>query len=191
MKKMLEDALKDFSVEKATKRIQQKNEELRKNSKPLDKLVQTERFIVDSVLSKSYLTRFTPISEFRMGGSSPSYTGGYVIEVKLEVHPADSIIPVRKLNFSGYTAVMAGDSIAAKIPRFEEKTEHQLGALFFDNRDPRYGTNHFYFDRKYCAEESAIEISILDNNNKVLRTERSIEYGNFQKRLVDAQKNKR
>ncbi|OGI88481.1 hypothetical protein A2995_00845 [Candidatus Nomurabacteria bacterium RIFCSPLOWO2_01_FULL_33_24] len=94
-------------------------DDLEARSKPLDELVVEELFNVEDVISHSCATSFTPISEMMIGGESPVYHGGLTTKLILQVTPNHISLPVRTLVFPGYSIVKGGDSIVAKIPRYE------------------------------------------------------------------------
>ncbi len=142
---------------------------LESRSKKLYELIASENFTVNEVIAESYATTFTPRSEMVFGGKSPFYRGGLTSGLILTVTPDNENIPVRKLSFYGISIVRGGDSISAKIPRYEEKA---VG--------PNSGTHRlFYLDRAFNTEESAIELAILSNDRKILRIDRSVDYKEF------------
>ena len=85
----------------------------------------------------------------------------------MKVPPNHTSLPVRTLVFPGYSIVKGGDSIIAKIPRYEEKhaSIHSLRT--------------FYLDRAFRQDEECIELAILSENGKILRRDRSMSYGEF------------
>ena len=155
-------------------KIRQELEDLKSRSKPLYELVATENFTVNEVVGESYRTSFTPTSEMIIGGRSREYQGGYTSNLVLKVTPDNKKIPVRTLNFDGFSAVRAGDYISAQIPRYEEK--RALVGLSYSDRDQM-----FYLDRDFKPEESAIELILLSKRRKVLRTDRAVNYKKFVK----------
>jgi len=60
----------------------------------------------------------------------------------------------------------------AKIPKYESRKA----------RNALNKTTSFYFDRELIKDESAIEIIILSSDEKVLRTERAVDYEMFVKK---------
>ncbi len=140
--------------------------DLEARSKPLDELIVSVLFNVEEVISQSRATSFTPISEMMIGGESPVYYGGLTTKLILKVTPDHISLPVRTLIFPGYSIVKGGDSIVAKIPRYETKN-------FLSGR------RTFYLDRVFRQEEECIEIKVLSENGKILRRDRSMDYENF------------
>jgi hypothetical protein len=155
------------------KLFQKTMDELKKKTKPLEELVQTEEFYVKSVLLQNYQSTFTPVSEMVFGGSSPTYSGGHSQITLLEVIPRNDDIPVENLTFKGMSTACAGDWIITKIPRIGDTISYFLGC----------NSAKQYTDRKYNKSEKAIEIIIKKgNNSEILRTERSADYENYQKK---------
>ena len=111
------------------------------------------------------------------GGKSQAYHGGLTSRLILTVRPDKKDIPVRKLTFDGISAVRGGDLISAMIPRYEEKTIGPGRALFLQRNTDRHRV--FYLDRPFNAEESAIEITILSDDRKILRIDRAVDYKDF------------
>ncbi len=146
--------------------------------KELSDLVFQERFIVEEVLCDTYATSIA--SPSRIGGpASDSQQTGYRVFVDLTVKAVDATIPVQKLMFNGYSAVRAGDTIDAKIPRYRsERNVDYSGSYEGATLDlPRLLS---YFDREYNPSEIAVELQILSSDGKkVLRTERSVLYKTF------------
>jgi len=113
------------------------------------------------------------------GGRSPSYSGGQTSELVLKVQSTK--VPVTSLKFRGISAVRGGDSIRAKIPRYEKRE------IFRNVMEPMCGDNDMtregYFPRDaYNPEEEAIEITILRGNGISVRTDRAVDYARFERR---------
>ncbi len=167
-------------IDKALARIQKEEEEIRKDlearAKPLYELTHEETFEVEEVIQESYENTVYPMSEWRAGSGSGGYAAGYSVNARLNVKPIDLRISVKTLNFKGSTAVRAGDTICALISRYES----HICAKDFDDCTP---SNVLYTDREYRQNEEAIEIKILNvAREKVIRTERSINYSKFIKK---------
>jgi len=152
--------------------------DLRNKSKPLYELVEEKNFYVKSVLGISDSTSFSPSSEILIGGRSPRYSGGHSNNVRLEVMPHDSTIPVRVLTFYGNSIVESGDFIRVKIPLYTEERLYP----FSENSEK------VYIPRNFKAEESAIEIKlkakdgcIRRKGGSIRRIDRSVDYERFQK----------
>ena len=122
---------------------------------------------MENVICTSYQTFITPSSEAIYGGMSPGYSGGYLSKLGLDVRPWKENVPVKKLNFNGFSPVKSGDVIIAKIPVYEEK---KFSNWHFEK--------NFYLPREMGLEESAVEIVILSSDG-LLRTDRSVEYSNI------------
>jgi len=124
-------------------------------------------FLVTYVLSETSHESITPTSEMMIGGTSPSYGAGYTTYLTLDVIADDSDIPVKTINFKGYSPVKGKDRIIAKIPRYN--SEMPLSTIK-------------YFDREFKEQEEAIELNLLQqgNSNLVLRTDRSADYWQYQ-----------
>ncbi len=150
--------------------------ELESRSKQLYELVVTEYFTVDEVVAESYPTLIIPHSKIQIGIEHPGYEGGFTSRLVLKVTPVRQDVPVRTLIFDGISIVKAGDYIAAKIPKFEEK---RLEDEFYFG--PYERRKVFYFDRDFNSEEHAIELSILSKDGNILRKDRAINYKDFVK----------
>lgn len=151
--------------------------DVRANAKPLSELIFLERFTIDDVLTTFQTTLISPQSEMRIGGKVRNYNGGFTSRTTLDVVPQDDSLPVRRLTFSGFSSLKAGDIISAQIPRYFEHgaiKEFGPGGLF----DHVEGTT-FYTDRDYRPDEIAIELNLLDSDGESLRTERSTNYDFF------------
>ncbi len=148
----------------------EKKKEIESRSKPLHELVVTENFTVKDVVAESYRTLFAQ-SEL-IGKPSPVYEAGFTSKLVLKVSP-DNPIPVRTLNFAGVSIVRAGDYISAKIPKYEEKR------VASSHVGPYYRDKVVYCDRDFNPEESAIELSILSKDGRVLRRDRAVNYKRF------------
>ncbi len=164
--KDLGQAIQEFDPEKI---LEQQEAQLRALAKPLYELVVYETFRVNHVLSESHPTSITPVSEIRMGNPLPRYSGGYLSELTLEVQPIVSDCIVQKLIFKGTSPIISGQRIRAAIPAYLEVTNP------FDHN------TKLYHPRNLTQKESAIEIVLLGNRNKILRTDRSVDYALFQK----------
>lgn len=146
-------------------------------SKKLCDLIVTERFTVNDVIVKSGATSFTPYSEMVIGGTSPVYRGGFTSRIVLEVLPDDKDIPIRTINFDGFSIVKAGDLIYAQIPKYREERLGRKIRIGMNDRNKVY-----YLSRDFTPEESAIELCILSEEGRILRRERSVSYENFAKK---------
>ncbi len=169
MKSNLVDKLKDIrlkpvDIDKYNKKL---NEELRKEikdlkkrSKPLHELVAIGTFVVEDVLGESNKSR-----------------------LKLKVKPYGSNNP-NYLYFHGFSIVKPGDTIIAKIPRYE-KIKRPPYLPYIPPR-PNVGidqTMTFYIDREFKEEENSIELIIVSDKEQVKpRIDRSIEYDGFMKK---------
>lgn len=127
----------------AEKREKLRLKALRALQIPLYALVVSEKFTVAEVVAESSETSFTPDSEKRYGGSSPRYSGGFTSKTILEVVPDRKNLPVRTLEFYGFSGVLAGNHIKAKIPRYEEIRDGVIG--------PFEHEKVFYIDRGFQA----------------------------------------
>jgi len=151
--------------------------QLEKKAKPLSALIREETFEVKSVYVEFDAKSITPISEYRVGGPSPSYDTGYAAKTIIEVTPLCKEVPVEKLCFYGVSTVRAGDKIIAKMPVYDEKV-----IAYPDPISPTGFSKSLYFERPYKQEEEAIEIKILgDEKDKISRIERSATYRNYLK----------
>ena len=162
----------EINTEKLESDEQKAIEELRKQSKSLSKLVYAHEFRVQEVLGSSYSTSFTPHSERIIGGPSPKYSGGDISELVLKVEALDSPVPIKEILFSGNSPLLSGNIIRAKIPAYLEKKLE----LFYDSDMPELKA---YVPRPFNQREKAIEIQILGENNKVIRTDRSTDCDSF------------
>jgi hypothetical protein len=145
-------------------------------SKEIYELVFQERFTVDGVLTESDATHI-PVGEPVYGGRSNSCSGGMNFKTTLDVTPAQDI-PVRHLNFPGFSPVKLDDMIDAKIPKYEGKSFRVAGRGTVYDR----GDKIFYFDRDFKPCEDAIELAILSPGGRPARIDRSVLYGNFVKK---------
>jgi len=161
----------DF-VREARIRREQEIKDLESRAKSACELVVEEGFIVNDVLAGSSSTHFTPQSEIRYGGTSPSYSGGFISRLVLQVSPNNKKVPIQTLYFDGFSIVRAGEQILARIPKYEVRRVEQG----FFNDSPSDRARVFYVERDFKPQESAIEISILDSSGKPVRIERSTDY---------------
>lgn len=170
-------ALSKQKVISAGQRLGKEEEEkiakLRACSKPLYEFVVCEHFRVDVVGSESHATQFTPESEIVIGGECPVYHGGFTSKLVLDVMPDNKNIPVRILEFTGNSSVMGGQRIIARIPIYRKET---VNRCFSPGEDET-----FYLEREFKARESAIELNILNEKGKVLRTDKAVDYRRFVK----------
>jgi hypothetical protein len=163
-------------IEKQRRENRQKEiDGLRAKSKPLKELVVTEDFVVEEAICISHATSFTPQSELRLGGSSPSYRGGFAASLILKVKPLNENVPVRTIHFNGFSIATAGDHVSVKILRHEEKNISPNSLNF---HSPYHEPELLYFDRPFNEKESAIEISIIQKG-KAQRIDRSVEYSKY------------
>lgn len=147
-----------------------------KEAKKLYKLVSEEKFNVDKVLTETEEISIRT-GEMIIGGKNTYSTSGMTLKMTLDVTP-ERDIPVRNLNFTGFSPVRADDSIIAKIPRYEKKSFRLAGSrTVYDD-----GTRIFYFDRAYRPVEDAIELIILSPNGKPSRVDRAVNYQMFVKK---------
>lgn len=171
--------LEKSDIDEIMKDVEKKKQEeiadLESRSKQLYELVVTENFAVDEVIGYSNTTSITPRSGRVFGEAPPTYSGGYKSKLVLEVTPDNESIPVKTLIFDGHSIVKAGDYISAQIPRYEEK---KIRPGFFN--EPRLTKSKtVYIDRDFKEEESAIELTILSEDGKVLRRDRAVNYKTF------------
>ncbi len=86
----------------------------------------------------------------------------------LDVTP-DNDIPIETLVFKGYSPVIAGNSITAKVARYD-----------LEKAGPTKWHTSIYFARnKWNKEESAIEIIIWDEEGDAMRTDEAKDYKKF------------
>ena len=141
-------------------------------SKDKSKFIVSEKFIVERVLSKTkkYHIQDPRDSNFVGFGLSSHYTEGQEVGQSttfyLKVRAHEKSLPIKLLEFSGYTGAKAGSYIVAKIPRCEEK-----GRRVLENE-------RFYVDREFKPKESAIEIAVMAGNLEIERNQ-SADYDNF------------
>ena len=172
---MSRDLLKE--MEKRMKGLTKEEiKKLTKDSKELYELVFEEKFNVDKVLTESAEISI-PVGETLIGGRNTYRTSGMTLKMTLDVTPENDI-PVRNLNFIGFSTVKADDSILAKIPKYKTKkfriAKHRT---VYDD-----GNRIFFFDRKYKPVEDVIELTIISPNGKPVRVDRSVNYDNFVKK---------
>jgi len=139
-----------------SKEEQEKLFVLKAQSKPLDELVVHEKFTVNSVDDFFAL----------------KYQDGMIGYLSLNVTPYNSEIPVETLKFIGFSEVKVGDLISAAIPRYEGIKNSRLG-LSWEKK------GKFYVDRDFYQMEHPTELSILDREGNILRTDRAINYEFF------------
>ena len=157
--------------------MQQQIAKLKSKSKQLYELVSTENFNVDDVVAKSYATSVTPQSEMIIGGRSPHYNTGFTSQLVLKVTPINSQVPIKTLNFHGFSIVKAGDRISASIPKYRKEELGGEGYVKPFNR-----AEIIYYDRDFNSEESAIELALLSADGKILRRDKAVDYENFVKK---------
>lgn len=160
------------------KERQKEIKDLESRSKKLYELIASENFTVNAVIAESYATTYTPHSEIVFGGKSPVYHGGLTSRLILTVTPDNENTPVRKLTFDGISAVRGGDRISAKMPKYEEKFVGPSISMLLQ-RNAHNIHRAFYLDRSFNTEESAIELAILSDDRKILRTDRAVDYKDF------------
>ena len=163
-------------IQDAGKKRQKEIADLESRSKSLQELVVIENFTVNEIIAESYATSFTPRSERVIGGKSSIYEGGFTSRLVLKVSPYNQDIPVKTINFDGFSTVMVGNHISAKIPKYEEK---KIARDLHFPSGPYSRDRIFYFDRDFNPEESAIELAILAEDGTVLRKDRAINYKIF------------
>ena len=140
-------------------------EAIRDESKKLYELLVKERFIVEGVLGESKTLSYTSSSDMIVGGESIGGITAIYPKLTLEVLP-DKEIPVRFINFDGYSPVKNGDYIEAIIPKYEERRFFEIDSIL-------------YTERAFKKEESAIELAILSKDGEILRTDRTADYEYF------------
>lgn len=169
--------LESLNPENIQKREDARRVELQGKSKDIIDLVFEEYFIVNEVLCRAEEVSISHIDGNTMlGGRVPTHNAVYVFSTELTVKPGNNDIPIKKLEFLGYSAAKAGDQIWARIPRYviekvSRETRHRYDS----------GIETFYLDRDWNEKENAIEITILDDNLKNARIERAINFRNFYK----------
>ncbi len=140
----------------------EKIERLKRLSKPLYELVVTERLQVNKVVVENL-------------------RGSEVLGVeKLLCVASDKKGQRRSVAFYGHSPVLAGQTIEVKIPRYQEIREkpwfEEDKAVFYIPRD---------ISNAEWVYETAIEISILSDDGRVLRTDRSSDYEDFVNNRAD------
>ena len=141
-------------------------EAIRDESKKLYELLVKERFIVEGVLGESKTLSYTSSSDMIVRGESIGGITAIYPKITLEVLP-DKEIPVRFINFDGYSPVKKGDYIEAIIPKYEERRFFEVDSILYTERD-------------FKEKESAIELAILSKDKKeILRTDRTADYEYF------------
>ena len=144
-------------------------------SKPLHELVVERVFDVQYVLGQSY-----PHTDDSL------HTSGFSSSLVLEVTPRmNNHIATRKLIFEGNTPAIKGSIIKAKIPMYDEhKIQDGIDGFSMNAWDfgPRKIINPYYLSRpEFKEQESAIEITLVDVYGNHLRSDRSVDYGKYQK----------
>ncbi|MBU2496849.1 MAG: hypothetical protein KJ767_02215, partial [Nanoarchaeota archaeon] len=172
---------KDFDMEqfgrdlaKLAEEEKEKWDKIKADSKHLCDLVVTESFYVREVLAVTK-SNYSTFSHEVKPGIRGSFRGGeYSSELVLKVKPESKDSIVRTLSFRGISTVSGGDHIIAKIPRYEEITSKIIyggsGRFEYNYRDV------YYLPREFRKDENVIEISILDDKDKVSRTDRAVDY---------------
>jgi len=157
-------------------RKQNRIDELRKKSRPLEDLIIEREFLVRDVLSQTIATSIKPMSEIRLGGNSPEYHGGYINKIYLKVASEDNFdSKIEKINFYGFAPVLAGQHISVLIPKVE------VVSLKDEFPSSWVQDEKFYLPRKDTKKEEAIQILIIDNlkNSRQLGTFRSVNYSQY------------
>ena len=107
--------------------------------------------------------QFTPSSEMRLGGTSPSYgTFSEYTELKMS-----SDLPVQRITMDGLLPLEAGDYIRAYVLRGTEEMERTRG-LSTRNYDRMCIPKH-WVEREWKEEEKALKIEKI-RENKVVAT---------------------
>jgi len=136
-------------------------------SKTPYKFVVSEDFVIDDVVAKTYQTDvYIPSTRWEWGHNKK---GGYTSKLFLKVKPDNADVVVNALIFEGISIVKAEDHISAKIPRCDW-FHHQTDSY-------RWG----YFRRGYKPTETAVELSLLSEDGKILRRDRAANYKSFVK----------
>jgi len=165
-------------------------------SKPLSELVVCEKFLVQNVVSESKLVTIIIDAQPRDdNGRSVNFKGelfddiyndlnyvqhydcGLRFRTIIQVRALNESCPITELIFDGYSPIISGYTINAKL------FKGQFAGLYTksgprDRFKQRYRTE-LYLEKDYSPSESALEISILDNDGKILRTDRSITYKDY------------
>lgn len=146
--------------------------------KPLDELIVSGIFTVDEIISQAAMTSVVD-GEVVIGGRNSSRETGQNYFSTLKVTPRmntdpDNESPVNKLNFYGMTPVRSGENIMAQIPRYSTiKVRCKMTSCYDD------GIEELYTVRKFRTEETAVEISILNDHGSIIRIDRSSDYKRF------------
>lgn len=134
-------------------------------SKKLYELLVTERFTVEGVLGELKTSSYTSSSDMVFGEKSLGGITAVYPKLTLEVTP-DKEIPVRFINFDGYSPVKRGDYIEATIPKYEERRFFEVDSILYTERD-------------FKEKENAIELAILSKDGNILRRDRTADYKIF------------
>jgi hypothetical protein len=142
---------------------------------PASKLYKTVRqmtFNVEGVSSYTELVRIIQ-GPIRIGSRATTCESGTITRLVLDVVPNYALASdekIKKLEFFGDSPVRGGDSITAKIPFYHE----------IENWDGK----EYSLRREIYKIEAAIEIGIRGDKGKILRIDRSADYGIFAERLI-------
>lgn len=173
----------DSGIEEALMAAQEKGEqrlaELEKASKSLSELIARERFYVDSVIRSCQPICSRSYSEIRFNQEPVYSLTGYLPTLDISVLPDRHEIPVRRLLFSGYSAVRGGDYIVALIPKYREEKLEGFGASAILPPALRRQQKTFYLERDFMDTESAIELMVFNSGGRVVSTDRSADYGEY------------
>jgi hypothetical protein len=174
-----------------------------KRSKPLSELVVEEKFLVEKVVCNNEivdiyvdLNRYNEygsmINVDKIRGTDGSINeviddmfgdfskgfntkGGIKPECFLMVKPFDKNCPIHTLKFSGYTPIIGGNIISAKIARYKEHEFRNFVRKYRRKHNMRPEVMTLYNDRPYESVEVALELTMFDND-RVVRKDRSPEY---------------
>lgn len=155
------------------------------NQKPMEELIFDEKFEVLNVRGKNKENKiYVPYYRTGETGDYVDYNdksinyesgeehklgqyvdGGFTKYLELKVKPLDETCFIKTILFEGDSPVLGGYTILAKIRKYEEG---YIRSSFIYNKN-----NILYVERPYNEQESALEISILDDKGEIIRTDES------------------
>ena len=167
---------------KATVTLTKANREKLLLARSLDELTVSQQFLVENVVCRNYLQKV----ELNDDDAYHKVDSGYFLTVQLDVTSLSAGLNiVKELLFLGDTIAQKGHIISAQIPIFNEETIRYESKHFKSNSFKYDREKKIYVDRPVRTKEKAIEISIISSENgQVLRTDRAIDYDNYQKKTA-------
>lgn len=149
-------------IEAEGKKEEERRAWLKTNAKPKEELIVRVECTVESIISSTYQGRFTPESEVRYGGHSPSYGTGNYLCSEIKVNTTNT--PIKTLEFSGWPHIERGDRISAYIFKAKEEYNPEISvAEFLQEKLTYQKPKPIYVERDFKEKETPVKIEKLVN----------------------------